>query len=134
MKLTFRSSDGSLTVEVEPKTIKDCFEAIGQVNDFLISEPCGCCKSKSTFPQAKHTKDYVFYEWKCRDCGATFSFGQAKEGGRLFPKRKDKNGAVLPNRGWFIYEAGGDYSQDSGSRGYSQDREPGDDSYDGRGY
>ena len=130
MKLTFKSLDGTLTVEGEPKTVKDCFEFTGMVNEYLIAEACGCCKSKSTFPMAKHTQEYVFYEWKCRDCGASFSFGQAKERGRLFPKRKDKNGAALANRGWSVYQAGGnrdEHDQSSGYREFSQEREPGDD-------
>lgn len=122
MKLTFRSADGSLTVEAEPKTIKDSFEAIGQINEYLIAEPCGCCKSLNTYPQAKHAKEYIFYEWKCRGCGAAFSFGQNKEGGRLFPKRTDANGNDLPNKGWSVYKASGSNGNASGgSDGY---REP----------
>ncbi len=127
MKLTFTSPDGSLRVEAEPKTIKDSFEAIGQITEFLIAEPCACCKSKATAPRAKHTKEYVFYEWACRDCGATISFGQAKEGGRLFLKRNDKDGKPLMNRGWSVYQANGQHaapqSQEPNSepQAYSQD-------------
>jgi hypothetical protein len=124
MKLTFRSADGSLTVEAEPKTIKDAFEAVGQVNEFLISEPCGCCKSVNTFPRAKHSGDYVFYEWCCRACGAAISFGQAKEGGRLFLKRNDKNKNPLPDKGWSVYKAQSNGNATNGSWGSDGYQDP----------
>ncbi len=110
MKIIFTSPNGQLTVEAEPKTIKDSFEAIGQINEFLIPGPCGCCKGINTYPNAKHTKEYVFFEHVCRDCGAAFSFGQAKEGGRLFPKRNDKDGKPLMNRGWSVYQGNGQHA------------------------
>lgn len=122
MKLVFKSADGGLTVEADPKSFKDAFEACGQINELLIPGPCGKCNSKSTYPQAKHTKDYVFYEHKCRDCGATFSFGQTKEGGRLFPKLTDKEGHALPNKGWSVYQANG--SSPSGSFGSDGYKDP----------
>ena len=34
------------------------------------------------------------------DCGAKLAFGVMKKGGRLFPKRKDKENNWLPNGGW----------------------------------
>lgn len=109
MKLTFKSPDGSLTVEAEPKTIKDGFDAIGQIKNLLMPEPCGCCKSKATYPASKTAGGYKFFEWVCPDCGAAMTLGEMKpeKGGHLFVKRKDKDGNVLPNKGWSVYQGNG---------------------------
>lgn len=128
MKLIIKQ-DGSLEAHVEPKTIKDGFRAIGEVRAFLISEPCGCCKSKNTFPSFKTPKGYKYYQWECADCGAVFQFGQTQEGDNLFPKRNSQDGQPLPNRGWAKYQGGNQGSQaQSNSSGHSQEprREPQD--------
>ncbi len=124
MKLTFTSQDGSLKVEAEPKTMKDAFEAIGQVNEFLIAEPCGVCKKTGTYPRARKTKDYVFYEWFCPNCTATFMIHQSKEGGRLFTKRTDKDGKELPNNGWSVYNPSRAAPSNNNAFGQEPAREP----------
>lgn len=127
MKLIIKQ-DGTLEAHVEPKTIKDGFRAIGEVRAFLIAEPCGCCKSKNTFPSFKTPKGYKYYQWECADCGAVFQFGQTQEGDNLFPKRKDQNGAALPNKGWAKYQDGHHGQAQQSRNGHSQEpsREPQD--------
>lgn len=128
MKLLFHSPDGRLTVEAEPKSIKGAFQAITEIRTFLVTEPCGICKSKATYPNLKTPKGYKYYEWVCADCGAVFQFGQKQESEELFPKRRDENGP-LPNGGWSKYQAGqqGGQAPHNGS-GHSQApfREPQD--------
>jgi hypothetical protein len=106
MKVILHSPDGNMTVEAEPKSILHAFEVIGQISEFLFPSVCGCCESGKTFPQAKHAQEYTFYQHVCRDCGATFSFGQTKLDGRLFPKLLDRDNNPLPNKGWSIYRGG----------------------------
>ncbi len=45
-------------------------------------------------------QSYTYYALLCQACGASLSFGQTREGERLFPKR-DKG-----TRGWEIYQGG----------------------------
>jgi hypothetical protein len=45
-----------------------------------------------------------FHELKCLDCGAQFSFGQKRQGGDLFPRRRDSQGNYLPDHGWYKFE------------------------------
>lgn len=124
MKLIIKQ-DGSLEAHVEPKTIKDGFRAIGEVRAFLIAEPCGCCKSKNTFPSFKTPKGYKYYQWECADCGAVFQFGQNQEGDGLFPKRNDQNHQPLPNRGWSKYQGNGQAPRNGQASGSQEPaREP----------
>lgn len=123
MKVTFKSTDGRMVIEGDCQGVKKAFQFMGLCREFFLAEPCGCCKSKNTAPDFHEAKGYKFYEWKCGDCGATFQFGQHKEGDGLFPKRKDANNNALPNKGWSVYQANG-----SGQAPHSQEpnREPQD--------
>jgi hypothetical protein len=47
-----------------------------------------------------------YYKLVCRDCHATLDFGQRRDGNNLFIKRKDADGNLLPNRGWYRYQGG----------------------------
>lgn len=125
MKLII-DADGRLTAELEPKSIKDSFFAIGQVRAFLIAEPCGLCKSKNTYPNLKTPKGYKYYQWECGDCGAVFQFGQTQEGEHLFPKRNDGNGQALPNKGWSKYKAGNQDQRNGSAHSQEPSREPQD--------
>ena len=68
---------------------------------------------KSTYTDDKgKPKEAPYYELRCRDCGAKFSFGVLDDGTfNLFPKRKDKagkwlgtkknkDGKTVPTYGW----------------------------------
>lgn len=107
MKANFKSRDGRVVIEVQGETVKDLFRGLSQVYDVFESESaCGCCGGTSIRPVAREHEDNEYYELACLnpDCGAKFSFGQHKKGNTLFPKRKDENGALLPNRGWRKWE------------------------------
>lgn len=126
MKLTYTSTDGSLKIEADPKSMKDAMDALGCIHEYLMPEPCGCCQSKDTYARKKTTGEYTYFQWACKKCGAEFYFGQYKEGGGLFPKRTDKEGP-LPNRGWSVYKPNSGH-QAPARNGYSQEpaREPQD--------
>lgn len=105
MKLNYNTEDGRMHIELAGESVKDLFERLSEFQEiFEADTECGCCKSKSVRFLARKVDDYKFYELSCRACGARMSFGQAKQGGGLFPKRRDEDGEWLPNRGWAKFQ------------------------------
>lgn len=98
----------NLTIEVEGSDQTTVFQAIAQAQEIFDAETkCGLCSStelRFVFRVAQDKYDY--YELRCLACGARFAFGQKQQPdkGKLFPKRKDENGAFLPGHGWSIYK------------------------------
>jgi hypothetical protein len=88
-------------VEAEGETVKQVFERLGDLAACLgADDKCGCCGSDKIVPSVTRPQSYVYYSLKCLACEAQLTFGQTKEGERLFPKRdKGKNG-------WEVYQAG----------------------------
>lgn len=79
----------NLTITVPGTDIKQLFKDVSfWTNDFPTS--CGMCQSTNIAPAHRVAQGYDFYSAKCGACGAEYSFGQAKEGGHLFPKREWK--------------------------------------------
>lgn len=98
---------GQMTLEVTGESVKDIFCAIGDAQEIFEAESkCGCCGSKEIYFRHRKSKGYDFYEMVCGGCQARFQFGQAKEGGTLFPKRQGQKG------GWSHYAANGDSGGD----------------------
>jgi hypothetical protein len=107
MKAHYTAANGRLTIEVEGADVKAVFEGVAQAQEiFDAQHQCGCCKSKYIRYGFRQVDSYKFYELRCNSCGAAFSFGQKKEGGALFPKRKDEDNNPLPDHGWLKYEGG----------------------------
>ncbi len=105
MKAHYKTANGRITFEVQGEAVKDVFRQIALIQEvFDVESACGLCQSKDIRCQARQVDDYDFYELVCNACHARFSFGQAKKGGGLFPKRKDEAGKWLPNHGWSKYE------------------------------
>jgi hypothetical protein len=92
--------------EVEGAQIKDLWAKIAQLQDiFEAEEECGCCGGASTRMVAREDQQgNKYYELRCLDCHATFSFGQRRQGGDLYPRRRDKDGNPLENHGWSKWE------------------------------
>ncbi len=98
---------GRLTIEAQGETIKDLFRELATADEVFAAESeCGICGSPDIGMQVRTVDSYQFYELKCKsqDCGAKFAFGQSKNGGGLFPKRKDEDGNWLPHGGWSKWE------------------------------
>lgn len=105
MKLNYNTEDGRMHIELAGENVKDLFERLSEFQEvFEADTECGCCHVKSVRFLARKVDDYKFYELSCRACGARMGFGQAKQGGGLFPKRKDEDGEWLPNRGWAKFQ------------------------------
>ena len=98
MKVTYTS--GKISVEIEADTQIELFQRLAKFQEIIAETKCGKCDSENIRFQVRNVDDNLYYELKCMDCGAKLAFGVMKKGGRLFPKRKDKEGNWLPDGGW----------------------------------
>ena len=98
MKANYTS--GKISVEIEFETQIELFQKLSNFQEIFEETTCGKCGSENIKYQVRNVDDNLYYELRCTDCGAKLAFGVMKKGGRLFPKRKDKEGNWLPNNGW----------------------------------
>jgi hypothetical protein len=104
MKIKVISQDRLVEIEVEGETLKDAWAPLAAVQEVLADTKCEACDSTRVRFDLRTPKGYVFRSLTCMDCGARLEFGETKEGGRLFPKRKDKDGNDLINHGWVRWQ------------------------------
>jgi len=90
---------GSVQIEAEGDT-KSCFAELASAAEVFGQSTCGACGSELVAPVMREVDGNTYYEMRCQSCGSTLAFGQRKQGGALFPRRKDKNDTWLPHRGW----------------------------------
>ncbi len=103
------ASGSSISFEAEVAGPKDAFDAIADIQDVFEEHTCGMCKSTAIKFEVREYSGNPFYKMRCTACGATFDFGQHKDGGGLFAKRWDKeNRRPMANGGWAIYRKDGD--------------------------
>ena len=100
MKVTFTTNGGRMSAEFNVDSQTELFEQLAYFQEIFGEEQCGKCGSENLRFQVRNVDDNLFYEIRCKDCGAKLAFGTMKTGGRLFPRRKDKEGNWLPDRGW----------------------------------
>ena len=94
---------GRLKLSGECAGVEQVFQFLEQVSEVFSHDTCGCCSGKNVSFGHRTAQGYDFYEVRCTDCGAKFSFGQRRDGGGLFPKTKDEKGNLLPDGGWSVY-------------------------------
>lgn len=99
MKVNYTTANGRLSVELEGDAQTDIFQAIGRFQEVFEEAVCGKCGSENIKYIVRNVDDNLYYELRCKDCGAKLSFGVHKKGGGLFPKRKDGDD-WLPDGGW----------------------------------
>ena len=100
MKVNYTNNSGRIMVELDGETQADLFEQLAHFQEVFDESQCGKCQSEDLRFQVRNVDDNLYYELKCADCGSRLAFGVMKKGGRLFPRRKDRDGNWLPNRGW----------------------------------
>ena len=106
MRVTYKTSDGRLQVEVEGQTQKEIFKGIANFNEIFEAEPCGLCANEDTRFGVRTIDGNDYYEKRCTKCHATLSYGQMITGGGLFPKRKKEDGTWdTDHRGWYRWQA-----------------------------
>lgn len=101
MKVRFKGQ--AVEIEVEGKDTKDVFAQLAGAAEVFGNGVCGNCESQRTMPVVRENAGNTFYEMRCLDCGAVLGFGQKRDGGALFPKKKDKDGNWLSGNGWVKY-------------------------------
>ncbi len=94
-----------LLFELEASSGKDLFQQVAEIQEIFEAETkCGACESEDIRYGYREVDTYKYYELHCRNCDAQFKFGQKKQGGQLFPKRRSEDGGALPNGGWSKYQ------------------------------
>lgn len=88
------------SIEVDHDDAKSCFEELSGALEIFTQTRCGACDSESVLPVVRENAGNRFYEMRCIDCGSALAFGQRKQDGQLYPRRKDRDGNWLDNRGW----------------------------------
>jgi len=100
-KVTFTA--GNIAIEVEGDKIKSLVQELSPMIDFFgtSEEKCGRCGSDDTRPQHRKGGEYDYYSYICNKCGGELKFGQMREGGKLFAKRKlDDDSYDKEHYGW----------------------------------
>jgi len=100
MKIKYTNGNARIVAEMEGETQIDLFEQISSFQEIFDETCCGKCESERLRFVSRNVDDNLYYELRCLDCGAKLAFGTMKSGGKLFPRRKDKEGNWLPDRGW----------------------------------
>ena len=90
---------GSVTITAEGDA-KECFTELASAAEVFGQAACGSCGSELVVPVVREVDGNTYYEMRCQSCGCTLGFGQRKQDGKLYPRRKNKDGEWMPNRGW----------------------------------
>ncbi len=98
MRVRYKSE--KIEVEVEGKDAKDVFTQLAGAVEVFSNSQCGACDSQRTIPVVRENAGNHYYEMKCLDCGSSLSFGQRRQDGALYPRRKDKMGNWMDGSGW----------------------------------
>lgn len=112
MSAKVRYPIGRAWIEVDAVSVKESIKALSEYAEVFGQTHCGLCQSDQVWPVHRVAKGYDFFEMKCAACGASLSFGQTREGERLFPKRRDQDGHEIGKNGWHQYQgaqSGGEF-------------------------
>lgn len=106
MKVNYNLRNCSL--EVDGKDVKEAFAQLSAAVEVFSQNQCGACGNTEVVPSVRENAGNTYYEMRCNGCHATLSFGQRRQDGALYPRRKNtKTGEWLPNFGWTKYERSG---------------------------
>jgi predicted metal-binding protein len=101
MRVTHKSADGRLSVEVEGNDTKAIFDELAGAQEVFGVSTCGACDSKNVHFQVRQVQGNTYRAVRCADCGCELNFGTRKADGQIYPRRKDpKTQDWLPNSGW----------------------------------
>jgi hypothetical protein len=105
MQIQYTTEDGRISVTGNAESVKGAFAAVAQVQEIFEGNKCGQCGSPSNL-ETRNYDGNTYYNKRCRnaDCGAQLDFGQHKEGGTLFVKRRDKDGNAIGVDGWYQWQ------------------------------
>lgn len=87
LEAQYKSIDNRITVKISGNDCKDLFEQIAKFDEIFCNNlKCKNCGISETRLNVRVVDENKYYERVCNGCGNTFSFGQHKKGGSLFPK------------------------------------------------
>lgn len=103
VELHYKSFDSRYQIKLNGDN-KDLVEQLAAFEEIFCSNTiCGQCESKNTRFNVREVDSNKYYERVCNDCNHSFSFGQKKKGGNLFPKT---------GKGWTRYTPPKDDEED----------------------
>lgn len=107
MKLTYTTPNGRLSVQLEADDHRAVFSDLATFQEVFQEDECGKCGSTDVRFVVREVDGNKYHEIHCQkhECRARLAFGQHKQGGTLFPRRKDGDGNWLPDRGWTRWNA-----------------------------
>jgi hypothetical protein len=104
MKIRYSALSGRLVFESEAANPKEAFEWLSAVQELSEENACGVCGQNHLAYDVREYDGNNYYKLVCRDCHAQLDFGQRRDGNNLFIKRKDAEGNMLPNNGWYRWQ------------------------------
>lgn len=98
LEVHYKSPNGQYQAKFAGENSKDIFEQIAKFEEIFCNNlVCQSCKENNTRLNVREDKEgNKYYERVCNKCYHSFSFGQKKKGGTLFPKT---------SKGWTKYVA-----------------------------
>ena len=110
LEVTYKTRNGRMAIKATGNTPKEVFGNMASLVEILdAAAVCGKCGDAGIVPRMRTIDKDAYYEMACTNpkCRATLSFGQTREGGLLFAKRKDKDDNWLSHDGWSVYRKPG---------------------------
>jgi hypothetical protein len=112
------SPRSNVWLECDVSSPKEAVKELSNYSELFRDSCCGVCKSTNITLEHRCVDSYEFFSLRCMDCGAELSFGQTKDGKRLFAKRKLEDGSYdREHFGWKKFQrkqdgngGGGDYA------------------------
>ena len=110
MKVDYQVTPG-IHVTIEASNQRDIWKQMAELDEVFGITHCEFknCGSPNVIHVVRSVDGNDYFEMKCRDCNAKLAFGQNKQGGSLFPKRKVTNPTTgeekwdHENQGWSRY-------------------------------
>lgn len=102
----------NVSIEADGEDIKEVLGLLSPALEFFAEPRCGLCGCEDLRPNVRKVGEgkgaFTYYELHCTKCHARLSYGQAKSGDSLFPKRRldkdgrpdNENGSYGPHNGW----------------------------------
>lgn len=104
MQAQYKPAIGNLIITVDCEDLRDLLKQLSEIDDVFGEAQCGACGGKTIRYGYRNAKGYDFYEASCGTCKARLTFFSDRETGRLYPKRKDKEGKYLDKGGWEVWQ------------------------------
>ena len=100
MEINYNVKTRELIATFSSENHQSLFKELAAFEEVFANTNCGKCGSENLQFVVRENAGNEYYEIRCKDCGARLAFGLNRQGGGMFPKRRDKEGNWLPDNGW----------------------------------